>query len=148
MYTNSTLNFYIPDAILDLLDTGSINFIESKDSFVGPTDYIDGIKADDIPDGVSFGIDKYRRPFVAIKTYNAEGKATVDTIFQRYTDETGWVICNRHGPLQYTGYFVNSKGVIVQPDTALCIKSLITNKSVNTNEVYENECFHRGIFRL
>jgi len=60
----------------------------------GSTDYIDFIRAEEMEFPVMRGVDKFRRPFIAIKVNcvdSALEKQMVGTIFQRYTDnDVNW----------------------------------------------------------
>lgn len=56
----------------------------------GATDYIDFIGADEMEHSIMKGIDRYKRPFIALKvvvTKDNKSKEIVGTFFQRYTDD-------------------------------------------------------------
>jgi hypothetical protein len=80
-----------PEEIVNLFTLERMaNFpiLEYKEEFLGLTDYIDGILPQDMTHPIMMGVDKYKRAFIAIRTYQPQEKKTmVDTIFQRYTKD-------------------------------------------------------------
>ena len=62
------------------------NHLPWKDSFhAGGTGYIDGIQPSDLDQSVMWGIDSWKRPFIAIKHTCDKVEKGVVTYFQRYT---------------------------------------------------------------
>jgi hypothetical protein len=105
-----------------------INFpiLKFQDRFIGFTDYIDRIKAEDLSEPIMIGIDCYKRAFICIRTMKLKknNNITVDTIFQRYTnDKSYWT----HGGY---GFIKNSS---IDSITKNNIKNLLNN---NKNLIY------------
>jgi hypothetical protein len=64
---------------------------ELPESAYGGTGYLDGLKAEDMPEPVVAGTDRHERPFIAIRfeVTNKRGKTRkgVEVYFQRYTND-------------------------------------------------------------
>ena len=100
-----------------------------NEKFMGGTDYIDNIKEKDLNSKIMIGIDNYKRPFITIRTKN-NSKITVDTLFQRYSDEKNtWTNgCSDCSPLFKEGGYFYSKGKIMHKHIRINIKNLLQNK--------------------
>lgn len=57
----------------------------------GVTGYIDGLQAEDMPGSMVKGTDRHGRPFLAIRYTVANGPPKVETIFQRYVENSNVV---------------------------------------------------------
>lgn len=80
-----------PESIISIFGfENMINYpiIEFQDNFIGFTEYIDRIRPDDLSEPIMIGIDCYKRPFICIRTLQIRDNIkSVDTLFQRYTNE-------------------------------------------------------------
>lgn len=82
-----------------LKDTHGIscdNFLTYKEKFIGGTDYVDGIKPEDMNQSVMWGIDRGSRPYIAVKYVCDKVSQGVTTFFQRYTDYGAQVASGDH----------------------------------------------------
>jgi len=67
------------------------NYLPWQDIFMGPTGYIDSIKPGDLDQLVQWGVDKWQRPFIAVKQICNEEAGAI-AYFQRYTEiDSSWV---------------------------------------------------------
>jgi hypothetical protein len=96
--------------------------LEFKDKFIG-VDYIDGIEIKDVTAPIMIGIDKYKRPFITIRTIEKKNNySNVITIFQRYTNDKGtWT----HG-IYGNSYLVD------------CIPRIISRYKIQPDKIKEN----------
>ena len=85
----------MPNMLYDLIKDHlpDIPILEWDHKFVGGTDYIDSIREDDMSNSIMCGIDCYRRFFISFRIETTfldtkQKKKTVQTIFQRYTDQS------------------------------------------------------------
>lgn len=112
----------------------------AKDSFVGPTDYIDSIKVSDVYAPLMIGRDKYKRSFITLRMkftcIKKSGRfkpgdetMVVNAYFQRYSNEyLPWVVGTCYGS--------DLRIAEVCPDAASTqtIKSIITNGYIETDD--------------
>lgn len=101
--------------------------LDFEPKFMGPTNYIDRIRPQDMKHPIMIGVDIYRRPFICIKYFedidsdNEFGiGSSLITVFQRYSDNNrGWIKAG------------NNTGPILMYETSLlnkfCKKTLIKN---------------------
>lgn len=95
--------------------------LEFKDEFIG-LDYIDGITKNDVIAPIMIGIDKYRRPFITIRTIEEDKYTCVLTIFQRYTnDKSMWT----HG--------INGRSYLVDGTPRIISKFRIQPEKIKEN---------------
>ena len=85
----------MPNMLYDLIKDHlpDIPILEWDHKFVGGTDYIDSIREDDMSNTIMCGIDCYKRFFISFRIETTfldtkQKKKTVQTIFQRYTDQS------------------------------------------------------------
>jgi hypothetical protein len=85
---------------------------------MGPTGYIDFLKPTDLSAPVMKGVDKFQRPFIALKLRDKDTEETeVLTLFQRYTDGQGWTWgsvygLNAYKELNLPGRFGHNSDII------------------------------------
>lgn len=114
--------------------------LEFKREFVGPTDYIDRIRVQDVSDPLMTGVDCYKRSLITLRMkFTAkedlyrikkdEDKTVVNTYFQRYTDSDGpYVIGTCYGLECKIGETLPSKEEVEN------IRELINYGKVETKE--------------
>ena len=75
--------------------------IRWESHFEGATQYIDGIRSDDLDEHpVMLGVDNYARPFVVFcAEHQVQGKKAAVVLFQRYSDSAQTWAFAGHGPL-------------------------------------------------
>lgn len=85
------VKFDLPDWLNSLLGPETLPILDIGGKG-GHSDYIDFTSANDVNAPIMCGVDKYRRPFVTLRTLNRnDGSISVHTLFQRYTDdESPW----------------------------------------------------------
>ena len=94
---------------------------------MGRTDYIDFITPRDMTAPIMRGIDRYKRPFFALRATRDDAQL-VQTFFQRYTDEVVWVDGHDRGRIIDTvDYLIDSDGTCREHVFAN-LTSLIKNK--------------------
>lgn len=108
---------------------GKYPILRWNEKFMGGTDYIDNITEEDLNSKIMIGIDNYKRPFITIRTKN-NNKITVDTLFQRYSDEKNtWTNgCSNSSSLFKEGGYFYSKGKIMHKHITININNLLQNK--------------------
>ena len=130
-YFNKT---FFPKKLIKLLPV-----LPCKRTYVGCTDYIDGIRAKDLTYPIMIGVDHFRRPFITIKYKFNKNEYGHITVFQRYTDnKKNWVKCNTKGPLMIH----DGSSVFTKEDKDLFINNiirLICEKKILVNEYWFNE---------
>ena len=91
-------NFFIPPLLLHEIDDKlfEIPVLKWDFKFAGSTDYIDGIKPNDLSSSIMKGIDCFARSFICFRIMNTnDNTVSVQTVFQRYsTHKFPWVIAS------------------------------------------------------
>ena len=129
-----------------------------KNTFLGPTGYIDQIRITDLTHPIMFGVDEYSRSFIVILHKDVEEQQyySLDVLFQRYTSEKStW--SNSHvgdfSIIQYSGYFYN-RGVLRDKYLSENLKCLIKNKGYVTaspmhiDGEFKERKTHRELYNL
>lgn len=80
-----------------------------KDSFMGWSDYIDGIEPEDMTDAIMLGIDSYGRNYITVKVELSKGRVEVVTIFQKFTDsKSTWTVAGYNLCLGVQGWVITN----------------------------------------
>lgn len=77
----------IPNRLVEILNLNlnNVPVLKEETHFIGTSNNPDNIQIDDTSSPISIGIDRYERPFIAIRLRNQDTKeATVITLFQQY----------------------------------------------------------------
>jgi len=130
----------IPLSILDLFggyeNICSFPYLEWNDRFLGGTDYIDGIRYNDLgKHSIMIGKDKSNRIFLVFKLINNENKKWTQTLFQRYPDRLD---DNGDWPVGNTWAFAN--GILSGCLHADNIKYMNKLFSENGFDNYRDDC--------
>lgn len=128
------INENFPNEIIDLMGGNSkmmdYPILSFNENFLGWTDYLDRIKPSDVSYPIMIGVDCFRRAFVTIRTSDINGEQTVDTLFQRYSDDkytwTHGVLGT--GVIQTSGYFFSGGNMNCQKTTET-ISNLLSGKN-------------------
>ena len=79
----------IPKVLIDTLQLTSdcVRVIEEKPHFVGASKNVDKIDIDDVDSPISIGVDRFKRPFIAIRLLNEDTQeGSVITLFQEFAN--------------------------------------------------------------
>ncbi len=94
---------------------------------MGDTDYLDFLTPKELPEALMKGIDKYQRPFLAIKLKDKRNDHVfVTTLFQRATNGEKWTWISEGGLINPLSHLV--KGDFIGADEEKIFNDIIHNK--------------------
>ena len=126
----------IPKVLIDTLQLTSdcVTVIEEKPHFVGASKNLDKIDIDDVDAPISIGIDRFKRPFIAIRLLVEETQeGSVITLFQEYANARfPWKSATLHRDfLSFDQPVLTNYGSFMRPDYEFRLKSLGKSQFVN-----------------
>ena len=126
----------IPRELTEALNLRSnrVPVIEEKPHFVGASKNVDKIEIDDVDSPVSIGVDRFKRPFIAIRLLNEETKeGSIITLFQEYANtQLPWKSATLHRDfLSFDQPFLNVYGTFEEPVYHVRLQSLGKYEYVN-----------------
>jgi len=111
------------DVMPDGVSWNDIPYIEHQNNWVGLTDYIDGVKPDDLQYYVSRGTDQYNRDYLIVYY-----KGNIQTYFQRYTNSPNgtWSFGEFVGGNPDDRVLITCGNIAAQPESIEKIRNMIT----------------------
>ena len=123
------INNTFPNRIVDMVGRNNLLLAEKlewDDKWLGNTDYIDRVVFDDLSNTFSYGVDRYRRPFIFVRMRRLKNNNNfIIVIFQRYTDGGTYVAID---PLNGIHHSIKEGYVAINKDFQKILSNLIGGK--------------------